>query len=172
MKAYAGIGSRNITDKEKRIIRKIAKELSKKYILYSGNADGADISFQEGSEGNCVVFLPWSGFNADKYNDENAIFIVPEETRENINSVLYYHPAPNSLKRGGLAMMRRNYHQVAGYDKFPEVDFVVCCADFDSNGVKGGTGQACRIAYNCDIPVINIREEGWKEKLMKVLKGN
>lgn len=46
MKSYAGIGSRDITPQEVLDIYKIAN-LLKGYTLYSGNADGADISFQK-----------------------------------------------------------------------------------------------------------------------------
>ena len=39
MISYAGIGSRQITDKERKTIIKIANRLSKKFVLYSGNAE-------------------------------------------------------------------------------------------------------------------------------------
>jgi hypothetical protein len=171
MIAYAGIGSRNITDRERNLLMKIAKELSKKYILYSGNADGADIAFQEGSNGKCVVFVPWFYFNREKYDHEKAIFIDPDITQENDESVQEFHPNADRLKPGARAMMRRNYHQVMGYEphKLPKVKFVVCCADTTPDGgVKGGTGQAVRIAKSQGIPVINIRDMNWKEKLKKV----
>ena len=56
MKYYAGIGTREITDKETTLILNLAKLMAKKdWVVYSGNADGSDITFQKGSDGKCVL---------------------------------------------------------------------------------------------------------------------
>ena len=68
MRSYAGIGSRNISDSEINIITKISNFLSKKFICYSGNADGSDITFQKGSNGNYISFLPWYEFNFSNFD--------------------------------------------------------------------------------------------------------
>lgn len=174
MKSYAGIGSRTISDEEFEIIKNISKDLSDKgFICYSGNADGSDIAFQLGSKGNCVIFLPWDGFNFNHFNPNNLPcknhFIVGSN-KEGQDSISKYHPNPNALSVGARKLMARNYYQVRGYKEHPKVDFVLCCADEDKNGnVLGGTGQAVRIAKSLNIPVVNIRGENWKIELINIL---
>lgn len=176
MKAFAGIGLRNISKEEETKIIKFSDFLCRRgYIVYSGNAEGSDISFQIGSGGNCVIFLPWNRFNLEKFNyirPENCLnYFVVGNSEEGMNSIKKYHPNPSSLSRGATSLMSRNYYQVMGYKQFPQVDFVVCCADEDKNGnVLGGTGQACRIAKDLNIPVINIRNENWKILLRNELE--
>lgn len=171
MKAYAGIGSRTITEEERSTIIAIAERLSEDYVLYSGNATGADIAFQTGSNGSCVLFVPWKQFNCTKYYHEDALVICPRVTYESDISVDDFHPCPEALSHAARSMMRRNYHQVMGYDdlELPVVDFVICCADPQGNGVKGGTGQAVRIANAMGIPVFNVRSNEWEEKLEEFL---
>ncbi len=70
-------------------------------------------------------------------------------------------------------MMARNWHQIVGYDSYPPVSFVVCCANESNGEVIGGTGQACRIAKDFNIPIFNIRN-GWdnqKEAFSALVKG-
>jgi hypothetical protein len=167
VKSYAGIGSRSISKEEYKTILSISSYLKEDYIVYSGNAEGSDISFQEGSQGKCVLYLPWKNFNTENYNINKSLdsFIVGE-TKEGIASLEKYHPNPLYLKRGARLLMSRNYHQIFGYEKYPKVSFVLCCADEDKYGnVKGGTGQAVRIAKDNNVPVFNIRNKNWKKEL-------
>ena len=178
MKSYAGIGSRNITNQEKEIIKKISSLLSKlHYLCYSGNADGSDIAFQENCSGQCVVFLPWDGFNKDKFDYDNKSlcknYYVAGNSDAGLESVEKFHPNPSVLSRGGRSLMCRNYYQIMGwYYIYPRVDFVICCADEDINGnVLGGTGQATRIAKSLNIPIFNIRNKNWKDNFKTFLKN-
>jgi hypothetical protein len=41
--------------------------------------------------------------------------------------------------------------------------------DMVANSVKGGTGQAVRIATHFNVPIFNTRTLGWKERLLKFL---
>lgn len=169
MISYAGIGSRTITKQETLDIYDIADFLRKRYVLYSGNADGADIAFQRGSCGGCVLWLPWKNFNKDKYW-EPALNRIAYQTDLAKESVDKYHPAPYNLSDGARKMMARNYHQIMGLKNlYPVVSFVICCADYDENDVKGGTGQAVRIAKKREIPVYNLRELG-KGKILEEVK--
>ncbi len=178
VKAYAGIGSRNISAIEQVIIYEVASKLSSiehDYVCYSGNATGSDIAFQTGSGGRCVVFLPWAGFNLPFYNPTHrslAVFAAGM-SKKGLASVGRYHPHPGSLNAQGKMFMARNYHQVVGITTevqvWPEVKFVVCCADVVNDAVQGGTGQACRIAMDRNIPIINLRYPGWREKLEIIL---
>lgn len=172
MRAYAGIGSREITADERKALHKAAEFLRDRgYICYSGNAEGADTAFQEGSQGECVLFLPWEGFNGYEYSYACRGAYVVGDHPEGQASITQYHPSPDALNRGGRALMSRNYFQIMGYDKWPVVDFVVCCAtpSREVPHVEGGTGQAVRIAVERGIPVINIRTEGWREQLARAL---
>lgn len=172
MISYAGIGSRSITQEERETIKRVAYKLSFKATVYSGNADGADIAFQEGSEGNCVVFLPWRNFNRAKYDltKSRECYVVGQES-EGLKAIEEFHPAPHNLSFGARSCLCRNYYQICGYRDVGQVRFVVCCANVDSNGeVSGGTGHAVRIAKANNIPVFNIRQEGWRNSLKQFLR--
>ena len=171
MKSYAGIGSRNITDAERENIILVAKVMAKAgWLLYSGNADGADIAFQEGSDGKCVIMLPWLKFNQDKYDYTfSRDHFEVGETKDGEKSVEKFHPNPSALKRGGKSLMCRNYHQIYGYKHYPKVSVVICCANEKNGKVQGGTGQAVRIAQDSNIKIINIRASGWKDELRKLI---
>jgi len=58
--------------------------------------------------------------------------------------------------------MARNYRQIMGVGKYPMVKCVICCANPTKDGVKGGTGQAVRIAKSISVPVFNVRDPMWK----------
>lgn len=168
--AYAGIGSRNITDEEKFIIYNIAFQLKDNFIVYSGNANGSDITFQKGSIGNCVIYLPYKKFNINAYDawNNSVDSIVCGDTKEGLKAAKEFHPAYDSLTYNTKPLMIRNFHQVNGIGFYPPVKFVICCADEDDNGnVIGGTGQAVRIAKSRNIPCINIRTQYNFEKLIE-----
>lgn len=157
MHSYAGIGSRDITQVEESKIIRIADYLFKKgYFLYSGGADGADSAFERGCHGYGLKYLPWSKFNDKVISNIYSTVVHSENSFE---SVRRYHPAPDALSPAANKLMSRNYFQVNGVGDFPKVDFVICCADpiRGSEEVKGGTGQAVRIALDLNIPVFNIR---------------
>jgi hypothetical protein len=174
IRSYAGIGSRKISNEEKDEISFIAGLLKEKYVVYSGNAHGADVAFQRGSDGNCVVYLPWKGFNCDIYspNDMRECVVIDKKDTEAYETVKLYHPSKGNCSDITKKFMARNYRQIAGHgDEYPVVDFVVCCADDDGNaGVHGGTGQAIRIAKAMGIPFFNIRQKGWKRMLISYLE--
>lgn len=170
--SYAGIGSRSISIAEHLAIAKIGNLLSDmNMLLYSGNAPGADVAFQFASKNKCVIFLPWNGFEKDIYDYNCAVdHFVMGNSEKGLESVTKYHPRPDSLSTGGRALMARNYHQIHGVPpKYPQVKFVVCCADPAlDGGVSGGTGQAVRIAQDIGLPIINIRVDGWKDALKNI----
>lgn len=170
---YAGIGSRSITETEQQLIERIAKKLSKHCVVYSGNADGADIAFQTGSAGKCVIMLPWKNFNRKNYSTVNALASYDlGKSIEGNKAVDEHHPAPTRLSPGARLCIARNYHQIMGYDKYPPVKFVVCCANVGPDmQIIGGTGHACRLAEQNGIPVFNIRSHGWDLRLHRFVKG-
>lgn len=169
MRCYAGIGSRTLNHPEHEIIANIAKNLSQRgFWLYSGHADGADITFEKNSSSG-VIWLPWKGFNSKHDLLPEMKYRLVERTTETEESVNRFHPAPHTLSSGVRKLMMRNYHQIMGSVEFPCVKFVVCCADPQDGGVKGGTGQAVRIANFHKIPVVNIRSSGWRKVLKELL---
>jgi hypothetical protein len=167
MNVYTGIGSRDITREERESITEIATKLNNSgWLLYSGNAQGADITFQLASQGNYIAWLPFPGFNYKLFKPEYKKQVC-ELTEEAVNSVSRYHPAPDKLKSGHQLMMARNYHQVMGcpIKNLEASKLVVCCATPQGKSVRGGTGQAVRIAIDKGIPVINVRQNDWRGDL-------
>ncbi len=182
--AYAGIGSRRITAEERSTIDAVASDLKALTLTcYSGNADGADIAFQKASSLACVSFLPWVGFNVKAFDPYKLCrqTLVCGQSRIGLRSIERFHPNPSVLTASGRMLMARNYHQVHGLkaatgdcfgnSEWPAVRFVLCCADEISGVVQGGTGQAVRIALNENIPVVNIRVDGWMDRLTAVLRS-
>ena len=164
MNYYAGIGSRDITDKEASLILAISSKLSERYTVYSGNAQGADITFQKGSEGKCIIYLPWSGFNKEEYDPLRSIahFDVGN-TDIGREYAAKYHPCYGQLKEGAKRLMCRNTHQVLGFKDYPRAEFIVFCANETGGVVQGGTAQAVRIARDIGVLTFNIRYNGSRE---------
>jgi hypothetical protein len=173
LKTYTGIGSRQISPEEKRTIHRIAKQLADlDFLCFSGNAEGSDIAFQEGSGHKCVIMLPWPKFNDHVYDVDQAFdSFVLGESEEGIESAYKFHPNKDALKKDTfLRLHARNYHQVMGWEVYPRSEFVICCAPFDSNNDEsGGTGQACRIARSIHLPIINIRKKGWEKEYEQLI---
>ena len=73
-------------------------------------------------------------------------------------------------------LMTRNVFQVYGEELSLPTDCVLCCAPPKSvdqlglvSDVEGGTGQAVRLAYASDTLVLNLRQEGHKEKIIELI---
>lgn len=149
MKYYAGIGSRETPANVQKQMAEIAEKLCNLgYTLRSGGAGGADAAFESGAAKK-KIYLPWDGFNG-RYEDGNQYVVPPFEKP----LVEKFHPKPKSLSEFGWKFMSRNSYQVLGDDLKTPVDFVIC---WTSNGdIKGGTGQAMRIAKHYKIPIFNL----------------
>lgn len=151
-----GIGSRETPWQACQELKAIGIWVQKNgYLGRSGHAEGADWAFEQGALRRCDVFLPWPGFNEKLQMGGNPI--VVEETEALNELVRKYHPAPQHLKRGGWALMRRNCCQVLGKNLDSKSDAVVYYAPGD----KGGTGQAVRMAKDLGIPCFNLAEPEW-----------
>ena len=148
---YAGIGSRETPPDVLKDMELIGEILADKgCILRSGGAEGADQAFEKGcdkAKGKKEIYLPWFGFN-------NKNGIVPEMTDSLYEFSAKYHPAWNQLSQGAKKLIARNACQVFGITGDNPVDFIIC---WTPNGeIKGGTGQALRIAKDFAIPVFNL----------------
>lgn len=163
IKAYAGIGSRSITDSERQLMIRIGVFMRNLgYVLYSGNAQGSDDSFQIGADGKCVSFHPWKGYNTVLRSKVIKCFDISPEAYKSVSK---HHPRGSKLSATVQRLMARNYQIICGVHQLPQVDMVIYCANEDSDGVKGGTGQGVRIATALGIPTINIRKDDWKDKM-------
>ena len=119
------------------------------YILRSGHAKGADMSFEIGcnaDEGGKEIYIPWKGFN----NSDSELYNVSEGA---LRIAERFHPNWENLSNTVKTIMARNSYQILGGDLNKKVDFVLC---WTPNGKgEGGTGQAIRIAEGFDIPVFD-----------------
>lgn len=82
------------------------------------------------------------------------------------------HPSEEQLSTWPEALMARNTYQIFGKNLDKPVDFVLFYAEETDNPLrpKGGTGQAIEMARRKGIPTINMAEDGWRDKLIKLLK--
>lgn len=147
MKIYAGIGSRKTPKFFCDLMTELAVELdSAGWILSSGGARGADQAFMRGSK-NCHLWLPHQGSNGF----QTDLQILPEayEMAER-----FYHLDWDDLGDFGQAAMARNCHIVLGADLDTPVKFIICWTP--EGKIRGGTGQALRIAKAYRIPVLNL----------------
>jgi len=160
-----GVGSRRTPPEFLTIMEEIGalvRELGG--YLRSGHNDGADLAFEKGARERALIFLPWAGFNNEKRYAPSQNYIaledVPNLTRA-VKSVSLYHPDPESLSQIDRKLMARNWFQIMGVDGETPSRCVVCWAPPDGQSygaVKGGTGQAVRIARSKGIPVFNMFE--------------
>ncbi len=160
IKYYTGIGSRETPEEVMGAMTEIARKLSGKgYTLRSGGATGADTAFENGAKYK-QIFLPWSPFNSR--HEDGIDYIVPPL---NLEMVQEFHPNPDRLKGGALKLMSRNSYQVLGPALDSPVNFVICWTK--DGKASGGTGQACRVAMEYDIPVYNLKNVSDREQLLK-----
>ena len=156
---YAGIGSRETPQDVLALMTKVAKRLDELgYTLHSGGAAGADKAFEKGATKK-RIFLALQATN-----DDRAQALVDE-----------VHPFPSALRQYPRDLMARNAYQVFGKELDAPVDFVVC---WTPDGVEhheqrkqrtGGTGQALSLASLKGIPVVNMANADWKDKLKLII---
>lgn len=159
-KIYAGIGNRNAPEHILKTCKDVSNALSLLgYTCRSGGAIGCDRAFSNGSVSN-EIFLP---------ND-----VIPDLA---FTIASRYHPYWISLKQYTRKLMARNSLIILGKDLKTPVDFVVCyahdgCETYNEylNGKISGTGLAIAIADFYNIPVFNIANSNWIERLEQILK--
>jgi hypothetical protein len=156
---YTGIGSRSTPLHVGFEMTATAIKLDNAgYTLRSGGADGADTAFEAGATKK-EIYLPWKDFNGHL----SPLYNIPEEAFVQASKI---HPAWNKLSDGGRKLHARNVQQVLGQNlKHPSM-FVLC---WHNN--TGGTMQAVRVAEAHGIPVLNMKESDWKERLDLLLQG-
>lgn len=166
-KTYAGIGNREISGAKDgdhglpiaKVLTHLGIELEKTgYMLYSGEAKGCDAAFANGvSEEHCRIFTA---------ND------ATDETR----AMARAHKLPSEILLGRkLDLYASEVFQILGPDMNSPVDFVLCytrdgCESYETRSEKtGGTGFAIELASRRGIPVINLKNKGWEQRMHHVL---
>ena len=172
---YAGIGSRETPDGVRRDMTLMASLLAKSgWVLRSGGAEGADLSFQAGvpkaSLSMLQVFLPWPGYN--DLSGGHTIVLDRVRQQDAMNLVSKYHPAWDRCGQGARKLHARSAAIIRGADLRHPVDAVVC---WTPNAVPvGGTATGIRMAESVGIPVFNLarfKMDEVLETLGKIRRG-
>lgn len=146
---YAGIGSREtppaVIDAMTYLAEKIC-ELPVPVILRSGGAEGADQAFEAGHTKEKEIYLPWKNFE----NNKSSLYGICARA-ETFGKT--YHPNWFGLSEGIKKLHGRNAYQVLGKTLEKPATVIIC---YTTGGkIKGGTGQALRIAKAHQVPVLN-----------------
>ena len=165
-KFFAGIGARKTPEQVLKTMKDVAKILSKQgFVLRSGGADGADSAFEAGVDEvdstKKEIFLPWDGFDPKRdgnkrYANGTTVF-ADEASPRHIDLARKYHPKFDEMGRGAQSLHARNGSQMFGRHLDHRTDVVVCYTE--RGEVKGGTGQALRIAGDAGIPIVNLGDD-------------
>lgn len=134
---FAGIGSRETpSDVLERMIR-LGYQLTKVgFTLRSGGASGADTAFAT------------DAISSEIFTKDSDI---PQWAFDTVDK---YHPAPEKLSYTTRRLHARNAMILLGDDGRTPVEFIVCWTP--GGLIKGGTGQALRIAKDLGIKVYNL----------------
>lgn len=171
-KYYTGVGSRKTPEKTFILMQQVAGYLGKLgYTLRTGGAVGADTAFESGCdwvEGKKEIWIPWNN-----YQGKSKGCHLPTQEHYNLASTL--HPVWNRLSRGVRSLHARNTGQVLGVDLRTPSNFLVCwtpdgvdCID-KITSKTGGTSTALKLALLNNIPVVNMFNADWKEKLKAMI---
>lgn len=163
---YAGIGARDTPPAVIKKMERIGFLMGKAGVtLRSGGAIGADTAFEDGAKaaGSArQIFFPKRVLNGRTANGDDLILkITPAHLalaeKHYRHSRQTFAQAPEWTQ----SLMARNGSQVLGENLDSPSGLVLC---YTSNGgIKGGTGQALRIAEDENIPVINLGAKPWKD---------
>jgi hypothetical protein len=154
-KRYAGIGARLAPADMLALAEMVAERLDERgWTLRSGHAPGMDQAFETGAGCNAEVYLPWPSFEHSESLEADVIVDRPTSAAYNIAA--RFHPAWDRASKGARALHARNVHQVLGRDCDMPSGFVLC---WTLNGeVRGGTGQAIRVAREYGVPIYNLAD--------------
>lgn len=176
MKAYAGIGAREIPIALDLEFIKIGRHLAqdKGLVLRSGGAEGADTAFENGCDdgsGQKEIFLPWKGFNHNK-----STFILPDPIPlEIVKIARNIYPRWDSVSEPVRRLHARNVMQILGWDLNDQSAFVVCYTErpYNDPAAIGGTMFGIELATQRSIPVYNFYVRGDRERFYtEQLDGN
>ncbi len=160
MRIYTGIGSRETPGGVLALMHLLGSELCKDgFTLRSGHAPGADTAFERGCDTvdstKKEIYLPWRGFEGS----DSPYYTVGIDAMDIAKK---FHPNWPALRQGGMKLMGRNAYQVLGRTLKVPSNIIIC---WTVGGlVRGGTGQAIRMATHYNIPILNLGSQS-KETL-------
>ena len=149
---YAGIGARSTPPDILKVMEDLAVKLSATHILRSGGAEGADSSFAIGAGGRKVIFRP-----------EDA-------TPESIELASKHHRMWKKCEPYVRRLHGRNSMIILGADLKSPVKFVICWTETGKD--IGGTGVGIRIAEANGIPVVNLHNHHWLDRIRNFVYGS
>lgn len=156
MRYYAGIGSRESPFDIQLMMYDLGAKLGNKYCLRSGNAIGADVSFENG---------------CDSVNGFKEIFVQKDCTEKAEEYSSKFHPAWYKCNFGTRKKHGRNAMIILGRNLDSPVERVICWCIEEDGKYSGGTGQGIRIAKANNIPVYNLYIEQVRIKFEKFIYG-
>jgi hypothetical protein len=144
MKAYAGIGAREISLPLNLEFIKIGRRLAQeRYILRSGGAGGADQAFEDGADdgsGHKEIFLPWKGFNHN-----GSTYVLPNPIPPEIIKIARsIYPRWDRVSEPVRRLHARNVMQILGWDLNDQSAFVVCYTKRPYND-PSAVGERCLV---------------------------
>ncbi len=162
-KVCAIIGARKTPPKVIIQIQELAGQLVHLggYFIRTGGAIGADQAAMRYTGSDCLVYQPWTGYEAGKIMEFGNRVAMTEPTTAAIGLASYFHPNWDVCSNGTKLLHGRNSHIILGKDLRSAVNFVICYSDIDiidGKAVeKGGTALGCKIARQYKIPVYNLK---------------
>jgi hypothetical protein len=163
--AYAGVGSRETPIAICDLMRGIASTLSQRgWMLRSGHADGADISFEEGCTGTKEIYIPWQGFNKARHgHDSTYVVHCLKNHLQALDIAAQTHPNWKACSNAVQMLYAGTVYQIMGLGLNTPANMVICWTK-DGNATAG-TGQAIRLAERLSIPVFNLFKDDAVDKL-------
>lgn len=165
MKIYAGIGSRRLSNREKKLCFDIGVYLAEKgWALQTGAAVGADQAFAEGAltgGGSVLLCLPWLEYELDWVNKaiaRGAKTVTLNNTHKEALDSVKTHPAYDKLSQGAKRLHARNYlivqntKMVLAYPRWTGIGW-------------GGTGQGMRLGVDMGAKVLNLSKKEDRDKV-------
>jgi len=175
---YTGIGSRETPPADLARMEAVGAILQRQgWTLRSGGAEGADSAFERGADraaredgttARKEIYIPWNGFQ-QRSDQEPGVVLASAlpKAREAMEMAKRYHPAWERLSKGARGLQSRNGHQMLGRDLDDRSGVVICWTE--GGAIKGGTGQALRIAQDLGVPVLNLGDPRWRDAPPEVL---
>jgi hypothetical protein len=125
-----------------------------------------------GSGNLCVLWLPNSNYNQDVYHPKLALDArVACSSPESLAFFKAHAPPRKADSPTVEALLRRNYHIIHGDNVWPRVKFVIYNANEFAGNIPGGTRYGVAAAKEAGIPVVNIRWDGWRDRLHFILNN-
>lgn len=163
---YAGIGSQETPPYFCDVMTSMAQRLDRNgYTLRSGAAKGADQAFERGARMDLREIYTTNYRHDPSYMP--LTLMNPKIVAEARELAKEIHPAWHHCSEYVKQLHTRNMFQILGQHLNEPVEFVIC---WTSNGkIKGGTGQAMRLAESLHIPIFNLQNDNERIELLEML---